>query len=173
MNTPESSPSGNVHGMPLAALMGLPPHELGKIYDFSPKVAPENCVLIGIRDVDNFEKENIRKTGVEVFTMRDIDERGMRAVMEEALRMAGRGTAGYHVSLDMDWIDPEDAPGVGTPVRGGASYREGHLAMEIIADHGRMTSYEIVEVNPVIDEHNRTADLAVELTLSAFGKKIL
>src|SRR5277367_1454587 len=115
MNTPESSPSGNVHGMPLAAIMGLPPFELGKIYDFSPKVQPENCVLVGIRDVDSFEKENIRKSGVEVFTMRDIDERGMRAVMEEARRMAGRGTAGYHVSLDMDWIDPEDAPGVGTP----------------------------------------------------------
>ena len=173
MNTPESSPSGNVHGMPLASLMGLPPHELGNIYDFSPKVQPENCVLVGIRDVDNFEKENIRKAGVEVFTMRDIDERGMRAVMEEALRMAGRGTAGYHVSLDMDWIDPEDAPGVGTPVWGGATYREAHLAMEIIADHGRMLSFEIVEVNPVIDERNQTADLAVELALSAFGKKIL
>jgi len=105
--------------------------------------------------------------------MRDIDERGMRAVMEDALRMAGNGTAGYHVSLDMDWIDPEDAPGVGTPVWGGATYREAHLAMEIIADHGRMTSFEIVEVNPVIDERNQTADLAVELALSAFGKKIL
>jgi len=173
MNTPESSPSGNVHGMPLASIMGLPPHELGRIYDFSPKVAPQNCVLVGIRDVDNFEKENIRKVGVEVFTMRDIDERGMRAVMEDALRMAGRGTAGYHVSLDMDWIDPEDAPGVGTPVWGGATYREAHLAMEIIADHGRMLSMEIVEVNPVIDERNQTADLAVELALSAFGKKIL
>jgi len=173
MNTPETSPSGNIHGMPLASIMGLPPAELGNIYDFSPKVQPENCVLVGIRDVDNFEKENIRKSGVEVFTMRDIDERGMRAVMEEALRMAGRGTAGYHVSLDMDWIDPEDAPGVGTPVWGGATYREAHLAMEIISDHGRMTSFEIVEVNPVIDEHNQTADLAVELALSAFGKKIL
>ena len=173
MNTPESSPSGNVHGMPLAALMGLGPAELGNIYEFSPKVDPENCVLVGIRDVDNFEKENIRKAGVEVFTMRDIDERGMRAVMEEALAMAGRGTAGYHVSLDMDWIDPEDAPGVGTPVRGGATYREAHLAMEIIADEGGMLSFEIVEVNPVIDEHNRTADLAVELAQSAFGKKIL
>jgi arginase len=173
INTPETSPSGNVHGMPLAALMGLGPEELGKIYDFSPKVRPENCVLVGIRDVDVHEKENIRRAGVEVFTMRDIDERGMRTVMEEALRMAGRGTAGYHVSLDMDWIDPEDAPGVGTPVWGGATYREAHLAMEIISDHGRMTSFEIVEVNPVIDEHNQTADLAVELTLSAFGKKIL
>jgi arginase len=173
MNTPETSPSGNVHGMPLAAIMGLGPAELGNIFNFSPKVHPENCVLVGIRDVDANEKENIRKAGVEVFTMRDIDERGMRTVMEEALRMAGRGTAGYHVSLDMDWIDPEDAPGVGTPVWGGATYREAHLAMEIIADHGRMLSLEIVEVNPVIDEHNQTADLAVELSLSAFGKKIL
>ena len=173
MNTPDTSPSGNVHGMPLAALMGLGPTELGNIYEFSPKVAPENCVLVGIRDVDSFEKENIRKAGVQVFTMRDIDERGMRAVMEEALSLAGNGTAGYHVSLDMDWIDPEDAPGVGTPVWGGATYREAHLAMEIISDHGRMLSFEIVEVNPVIDEHNQTADLAVELALSAFGKKIL
>jgi arginase len=173
VNTPESSPSGNVHGMPLAALMGLGPSDLGKIYDFSPKVQPENCVLVGVRDIDDTERENIRRAGIEVFTMRDIDERGMRTVMEEALRMAGRGTAGYHVSLDMDWIDPEDAPGVGTPVRGGATYREAHLAMEIIADHGRMLSFEIVEVNPVIDERNRTADLAVELALSAFGKKIL
>ena len=173
INTPDTSPSGNVHGMPLAAIMGLGPPELANIFNFTPKVSPENCVLIGVRDIDSIEKENIRRAGVEVFTMRDIDERGMRAVMEEALRMAGRGTTGYHVSLDMDWIDPEDAPGVGTPVRGGATYREAHLAMEIIADHGRMLSFEIVEVNPVIDEHNRTADLAVELTLSAFGKKIL
>jgi arginase len=173
INTPETSPSGNVHGMPLAAILGIGPAELAGIYDFSPKVQPENCVLVGVRDIDGREKENIKESGIEVYTMRDIDERGMRTVIEEALRVAGRGTAGYHVSLDMDWIDPEDAPGVGTPVRGGASYREGHLAMEIIADHGRMTSFEIVEVNPVIDEHNRTADLAVELTLSAFGKKIL
>jgi len=173
INTPESSPSGNVHGMPLAAIMGLGPPELANIFGFSPKVAPENCVLVGVRDIDAAEKENVRKAGIEVYTMRDIDERGMRAVMEDALRAAGRGTAGYHVSLDMDWVDPEDAPGVGTPVRGGATYREAHLAMEIIADHGRLTSFEIVEVNPVIDEHNRTADLAVELTLSIFGKKIL
>jgi len=174
INTPDSSPSGNVHGMPLAAIMGLGLPELATIYTGQPPmVEPENCVLVGIRDIDAIEKANIRKAGVEVFTMRDIDERGMRAVTEEALRMAGRGTAGYHVSLDMDWIDPEDAPGVGTPVRGGATYREAHLAMEIIADHGRMTSFEIVEVNPVIDDRNRTADLAVELALSAFGKKIL
>lgn len=174
INTPASSPSGNVHGMPLAALLGLEPASLANIFGWSPKVAPENTVLVGVRDIDATEKENIKRAGVtEVYTMRDIDERGMRTVMEEALRAAGRGTAGYHVSLDMDWIDPEDAPGVGTPVRGGATYREAHLAMEIIADHGRMLSFEIVEVNPVIDEHNRTADLAVELISSAFGKKIL
>jgi arginase len=173
INTPDSSPSGNVHGMPLAAIMGLGPAELGNIFNFSPKVHPENCVLVGVRDIDAIEKENIRKAGIEVFTMRDIDERGMRVVIEEALRIAGRDTVGYHVSLDMDWIDPEDAPGVGTPVRGGATYREAHLAMEIISDHGRMLSFEIVEVNPVIDEHNRTAMLAVELAASAFGKKIL
>jgi len=173
INTPETSPSGNVHGMPLAAITGLGPPELANIFNFSPKVSPENCVLVGVRDIDAVERENVRRAGIEVFTMRDIDERGMRTVMEEALRMAGRGTIGYHVSLDMDWVDPEDAPGVGTPVRGGATYREAHLAMEIIADHSRMLSFEVVEVNPVIDEHNRTADLAVELTLSAFGKKIL
>ena len=174
INTPETSPSGNVHGMPLAALLGLGPELLGNIYGYSPKIDPENTVLIGVRDIDAAERANIRRAGIsEVYTMRDIDERGMRAVMEEALRAAGRGTAGYHVSLDMDWIDPEDAPGVGTPVRGGATYREAHLAMEIIADHGRLLGVEIVEVNPVIDEHNRTADLAVQLACSAFGKKIL
>src|SRR5438067_1667838 len=173
INTPDSSPSGNVHGMPLAAIMGLGPVELANIFNFSPKVASENCVLVGVRDIDAIEKENVRRAGIDVFTMRDIDERGMRTVMEEALRIAGRGTAGYHVSRDMDWADPEDAPGVGTPARGGPTYREAHLAMEIIADHGRMVSFEVVEVNPVIDEHNRTADLAVELALSAFGKKIL
>ena len=174
INTPESSPSGNVHGMPLAALRGLGPEALANIYGYQPKIAAENTVLIGVRSIDAAERENLRRAGVtEVYTMRDIDERGMRTVMEEALRAAGRGTAGYHVSLDMDWIDPEDAPGVGTPVRGGATYREAHLAMEIIADHGRLLSFEIVEVNPVIDEHNRTADLAVELACSTFGKKIL
>ncbi len=173
INTPGSSPSGNVHGMPLGAIMGLFESPLTDLYGFSPKVQPDNCVLVGIRDVDNYERENIRKSGVHVLTMRDIDERGMRAVMEEALRIAGRGTVGYHVSLDLDWIDPEDAPGVGTPVWGGATYREGHLAMEIIADHGRMLSFELVEVNPVLDERNQTAELAVELALSAFGKKIL
>jgi arginase len=174
INTPETSPSGNVHGMPLAALLGLGPEPLSHIFGYAPKVPAENTVLVGVRDIDSAERENIRRAGVaKVYTMRDIDERGMRAVMEEALAVAGKGTAGYHVSLDMDWIDPEDAPGVGTPVRGGATYREAHLAMEILADHGHLLSFEMVEVNPVIDEHNRTADLAVELACSAFGKKIL
>ena len=174
INTPETTPSGNVHGMPLAALVGLGPQPLAGIFGYCPKISPENTVLIGVRDIDAAECKNIRRAGiVHVYTMRDIDERGMRAVMAEALRAASRGTAGYHVSLDMDWIDPENAPGVGTPIRGGATYREAHLAMEIIADHGRMVSFEMVEVNPVIDEHNRTADLAVELACSVFGKKIL
>ena len=174
INTPQTSPSGNVHGMPLAALLGLGPEPLGNIFGYAPKIAAENTVLVGVRDIDAAERENIRRAGVTaVYTMRDIDERGRRAVMEEALRTAGNGTAGYHVSLDMDWIDPEDAPGVGTPVRGGATYREAHLAMEILADHDRLLSFEIVEVNPILDEHNRTADLAVELACSAFGKKIL
>jgi arginase len=178
INTPETSPSGNVHGMPLAALLGLGEgtglDPLSQIFGYAPKIYPENTVLVGVRDIDAAERENIRRAGVAaVYTMRDIDERSMRTVMEEALDLAGKGTAGYHVSMDMDWIDPEDAPGVGTPVRGGATYREAHLAMEILADHGRLLSFEIVEVNPVIDEHNRTADLAVELACSAFGKKIL
>jgi arginase len=174
INTPETSPSGNVHGMPLAALLGLGPEPLSAICNPDSKVAAENVVLIGLRDIDAAERDNIRRAGLQhVYTMREIDERGMRAVMEEALKAASNGTAGFHVSLDMDWIDPEDAPGVGTPVRGGATYREAHLAMEIVADHGGLCSFEIVEVNPVIDEHNRTADLAVELACSAFGKKIL
>lgn len=174
INTPETSPSGNVHGMPLAALVGLGPAALSGIFGYAPKVRAENVVLVGVRDVDGGERENLRRACLgRVFTMREIDERGMRGVMEEAVVRAARDTAGYHVSVDMDWIDPEDAPGVGTPVRGGATYREAHLAMEILADHGRTVSFEIVEVNPVIDEHNRTADLAVELACSAFGKKIL
>jgi arginase len=179
INTPATSPSGNVHGMPLAALLGLDAttaqlSPLSQIFGYSPKIAPQNTVILGVRDIDAAERENIHRAGVAaVYTMREIDERGMRTVMEEALRIASEGTAGYHVSLDMDWIDPEDAPGVGTPVRGGATYREAHLAMEILADHGKLLSFEIVEVNPILDDRNRTADLAVELACSAFGKKIL
>jgi len=173
MNTPESSPSGNVHGMPLACVVGLGPPELAGLLGYQPKIAPANAVIVGLRDVDKTEKPQIRQSGVHAFTMRDIDERGLRAVMEEAIRLASEGTAGFHLSLDMDFVDPQDAPGVGTPVRGGVTYREAHLAMEMICDSGLMTSIEVVEVNPVIDEANRTADLAVELVMSGLGKRIL
>ena len=173
MNTPESSPSGNIHGMPLACIAGLGPPELTSLYGYQPKVAPGNIVIVGLRDVDQMEKPHVRNTGVRAFTMRDIDERGLRAVMQEAVGMACDGAAGFHLSLDMDFVDPRDAPGVGTPVRGGATYREAHLAMEMICDSGRMLSMEVVEVNPVIDEVNRTADLAVELIMSGLGKRIL
>jgi arginase len=172
INTPETSPSGNVHGMPVAALLGMEPAALRDLLGWSPKVLPENTVLIGVRDVDEAERENIRRAGVTVFTMRDVDELGLRAVMEKAIPIAAKGTAGYHVSLDLDWVDPEEAPGVGTAVPGGATYREAHLAMEILADDGGMLSFELVEVNPILDEHNRTAELAVQLLCSAFGKKI-
>ena len=173
MNTPQSSPSGNVHGMPLACCVGVGPGVLAGMFGFAPKVDPANVALVGIRDVDQLERGVVRDTGVRAFTMRDIDERGMRVVMDEAIAIATNGTAGFHLSLDMDFVDPEFAPGVGTPVRGGVTYREAHLAMELICDSGHMVSMEVVEVNPVIDEVNRTADLAVELILSAMGKKIL
>jgi arginase len=173
MNTPESSPSGNVHGMPLACIVGLGPPELTSLFGYKPKVAPRNTAIVGLRDVDQTERPNVRESGVRAFTMRDIDERGLRSVMEEAVRLACQGTAGFHLSLDMDFVDPQDAPGVGTPVRGGVTYREAHLAMEMICDSGHMLSLEVVEVNPVIDEVNRTADLAVELLMSALGKRIL
>jgi arginase len=173
INTPESSPSGNVHGMPLAAAMGYGAVELVELQGFKPKVEPQNISLVGIRDLDSQEKKLAKKSGVHVFTMRDIDERGMREVMSDALKYAMDDTDGISVSLDMDFVDPSDAPGVGTPVRGGVTYREAHLAMEMIADTEAMVSLEIVEINPVIDEHNRTALLGVELVLSGLGKKIL
>jgi arginase len=173
MNTPQSTPSGNIHGMPLACLLGMGPSELADLGGYRPKVAPENTVIVGLRVVDQLEKDHVRDSGVSVFTMRDIDERGLRAVMLDAIRLASAGTAGFHVSLDMDFVDPKDAPGVGTAIRGGATYREAHLAMEMICDSRGMTSIEVVEVNPVIDEHNRTADLAVELVMSGLGKRIL
>jgi arginase len=173
INTPESSPSGNVHGMPLAAAMGYGATELVELLGFKPKVEPQNISLVGIRDLDTQEKKLAKKSGVHVFTMRDIDERGMREVMSDALKYAMDDTDGISVSLDMDFVDPSDAPGVGTPVRGGVTYREAHLAMEMIADTEAMASLEIVEINPVIDEHNRTALLGVELVLSGLGKKIL
>ncbi|HWZ24119.1 MAG TPA: arginase [Verrucomicrobiae bacterium] len=173
MNTPESSPSGNVHGMPLAAVMGYGAPELVDLLGFKPKVEPQNIVLVGVRDLDIQERRLVKKSGVRVFTMRDIDERGMREVMADALKYATDDTDGISVSLDMDFVDPSDAPGVGTPVRGGVTYREAHLAMEMIADSDAMASMEVVEINPVIDEHNRTALLGVELILSGLGQKIL
>ena len=173
MNTPETSPSGNVHGMPLACLIGLGPRPLTHLYGYAPKVDPRSVAMVGLRDVDQLEKPHVRESGVRAFTMRDIDERGLRVVMEEALAIVTAGTAGFHVSLDMDAVDPQQAPGVGTPVRGGLSYREAHLAMEMICDTGGMASLDVVEVNPVIDEANRTAVLAVELVMSALGKRIL
>jgi len=173
INTPESSPSGNVHGMPLAAAMGYGATELVELQGFKPKVEPQNISLVGIRDLDSQEKKLAKKSGVHVFTMRDIDERGMREVMSDALKYAMDDTDGISVSLDMDFVDPSDAPGVGTPVRGGVTYREAHLAMEMLADTEATVSLEVVEINPVIDEHNRTALLGVELVLSGLGKKIL
>lgn len=173
MNTPETSPSGNVHGMPLACCIGLGPAPLTRIFRYSPKVRPARVALVGVREVDQLEIPHVRNSGVRAFTMRDIDERGLPAIMKEAIAVASEGTAGFHVSLDMDSVDPVEAPGVGTPVRGGLTYREAHLAMELICDSGRMTSIEVVEVNPVMDESNRTAALAVELIMSALGKRIL
>jgi arginase len=173
MNTPDSSPSGNVHGMPLACLIGRGPKELTHLRGVSPAIDPANVVLVGIRDVDLTERPIVHDSGVTAFTMRDIDERGMRAVMKDALAIASRGASGVHLSLDMDGIDPGEAPGVGTPVRGGISYREAHLAMEILCDSRLLRSMEVVEVNPVLDTANRTAQLGVELVMSAMGKRIL
>jgi arginase len=173
MNTPQSSPSGNVHGMPLACCVGLGPAELTRIAGFTPAVDPASVALIGLRSVDEIERLNVRATGVHPFTMRDIDERGMRAVIQEAMQHAVSSADGFHLSFDMDAVDPSQAPGVGTPVPGGITYREAHLAMEMVCDSGLMASMEVVEVNPVMDEANRTALLGAELILSALGKRIL
>ncbi len=173
VNTPETSPSGNVHGMPLASVMGYGASELTELSGFKPKVEPQNVAMVGIRDLDAKERQLVKKSGVHVFTMREIDERGMRDVMAEALRFASDDTNGIAVSLDMDFLDPSEAPGVGTPVRGGVTYREAHLALEMVADSRALVSFELVEINPVVDLHNKTAILGVELTLSGLGKKIL
>lgn len=173
MNTPASSPSGNVHGMPLAALLGPEPAELSLIGGFSPKVSPENTVLMGVRNLDEREKDLVRESKVHVFTMKDVDRHGIATVATEAIALASRDTAGVHVSLDMDVCDPSIAPGVGTPVNGGFNYREAHLIMELIADSGRLISLDIVEVNPTLDVRNTTAALGTELALSALGLKIL
>jgi len=173
MNTPESSPSGNVHGMPLACCVGRGPKELTGIFGYSPKVEGRNVAIIGLRDVDIRERPNVRESGVTSFTMRDIDEMGLLKVIRDAIGIVTNGTAGFHLSFDMDCVDPMEAPGVGTPVRGGVTYREAHLAMESICDCSGMVSMELVEVNPVLDEANRTALLGVELIMSAMGKRIL
>jgi arginase len=173
MNTPATSTSGNVHGMPLAALLGGEPAELRNIGDFSPKVLPAHTVLVGVRNLDEREKIAVRDSQVHVFTMKDIDRQGIASIVEQAVKLAGDGTAGIHVSFDMDACDPSIAPGVGTPVKGGLSYREAHLVMEIIADSGMLTSLDLVEVNPTLDVRNATAQLGVELALSALGMKIL
>ena len=172
-NTPDISPSGNVHGMPMAAIMGYGPVELTHIFGFSPKILPEHAVQIGIREVDPQERELVKKSGIRVFTMKDIDRRGIGAVMDEAVSIVSRNTDGFAVTLDADFLDPYESPGVATPVRGGADYREAHLAMEIIADTKKMVSFEITEINPILDVHNKTAHFGMELILSAFGKQIL
>ena len=173
MNTPQTSPSGNVHGMPMASILGYGPPELTQIFGFTPKLPPSNVVMIGIRDVDRAERELVKKSGIRVFTMKELDKRGIGSVMDEALSILTRGTDGFAVTLDADFLDPYDSPGVATPVRGGASYREAHLAMEMIADTQKMASFEITEINPILDVQNKTAHFGMELILSAFGKQIL
>jgi arginase len=173
MNTPVSSGSGNVHGMPLAALLGPEPVELSRIGGFSPKVLPQHTVLIGIRNLDDREKEIVRDSRVHVFTMKDIDRSGIASVVEEALRIAGADTGGIHLSFDLDVCDPTIAPGVGTPVKGGLDYREAHTLMEIVADSGLLRALDLVEVNPILDDRNTTAQLACELAASALGQKII
>ena len=173
MNTPETTPSGNIHGMPLAALFGYGARELTHIAGFAPKIDPALCAHVGARDIDPGERELINKLGVRFFTMREIDERGLSACMDDAIAIASRGTAGYAVTFDVDALDPGDAPGSGTLVRGGLTYREAHLGMEKIAEHGQMRSLEIVEINTALDVNNKTAELGVELILSALGKTIL
>jgi arginase len=169
-NTAATTPSGNIHGMSLATLTGRGHPELAGP---QPAVDDANVVLVGARDIDPGERASLRESGVRVFTMHDIDRRGMAAVIEEALRYACEGTAGFHLSLDLDALDPADAPGVGTPVPGGLTYREAHLAMEMVAETRRLVSMDLVEVNPILDSRNRTAEHAVAFALSALGKRIL
>jgi|CXWL01.1.fsa_nt_gi arginase len=173
LNTPESTLSGNVHGMPVAHLLGHGDAGMSSIAKPSPALRPEHLVIIGARDLDQAERTHAREYGVTIYTMRDIDERGLRTILAEAIAKVSDGTTGLHVSLDLDFVDPRDAPGVGTPVRGGVTYREAHLAMETLWDSGRVVSLDLVEVNPVLDSYNQTAELAVELMASAFGQRIL
>jgi len=173
LNTGETSPSGNIHGMPLAASLGYGHPQLVNIGGFAPKIKPENVVIIGARDLDPGERALIKEIGIKVFTMHEIDKLGMARVMEEAIQHVSRHTDGVHLSLDLDGLDPHDAPGVGTPVIGGISYREGHLALEMLADADILCSAEFVEVNPILDRENVTARVAVALMSSAFGDKLL
>jgi arginase len=172
-NTAETSPSGNIHGMPLAVALGLGAPELVNLAGSAPMVDGARAAAIGLRSVDTAERANVRASGLGAITMRDIDERGMRAVMEEAIHRAGDDAAGIHVSFDLDAMDPECAPGVGTPSPGGLSYREAHLAMEMLADTGKVISAELVEANPILDQRNGTARLGVDLLASLLGKSIL
>ena len=173
MNTPSSTESGNVHGMPLAAILGPEPAELSRLGGFSPKIDPDHVVLIGVRNLDDREKQRVRESRIHVFTMKDIDRSGIAAVIEQAIAVAGRDAHGLHVSFDLDVCDPTIAPGVGTPVKGGLDYREAHMVMEVLADSGRLMALDLVEVNPTLDIRNSTAELGTELALSALGMKIL
>lgn len=173
LNTAETSPSGNIHGMPLAVSLGLGHEMLTQLGGYFPKVKPENIVIIGARALDDGEKDLIREMGIKVFTMHEIDRMGMAKVIEEAVDYLKDRTDGVHLSLDLDGLDPTDAPGVGTPVTGGISYRESHLAMEMLAEAKVITSAEFVEVNPILDEKNKTAVAAVALMGSLFGEKLL
>jgi len=172
MNTPQTTNTGNVHGMPLAALLGQEPRELSSIGS-SPSVSPGHTVLVGIRNLDEKEKGEIRAAGVHIFTMKDIDREGIATIAERAIAIASKGTGGIHVSFDMDACDPMHAPGVGTPVRGGLDYREAHMVMELVADSQRLVALDLVEVNPTLDIRNTTAEFGTELALSALGKRIL
>jgi len=173
INTPETSPSGNIHGMPVAALLGEGPPELTSIGGEGPKLDPRNVAMVGIRSLDDGEKVRLKRYGVQVHTMSQVDRQGIESVMKEALARVSDGTDRVHVSFDLDALDPEVAPGVGTPVKGGLDYREAHLLMEILSDSGLMTSLEVVEANPILDVRNASAAFAVELVQSAFGKRIL
>jgi arginase len=171
-NTVETSPSGNIHGMPVATLVGDGPESLVNLGYPGAKVHPTHIVMIGIRDLDAGERQRLKRSGIQVFTMPHLDELGIAAVARQALDRL-RHVSRIHVSLDMDSLDPREAPGVGTPVRGGLSYREAHLLMEILGDSGRVHSLDIVEINPILDDQNQTAELAVELAASILGQRIL
>lgn len=173
LNTADTSPSGNIHGMPLAASIGIGDEALTRIGGYTPKVKPENIVIIGARSLDEGEKELIKEKGIKVYTMHEIDRMGMTKVMEETILYLRHKTDGVHLSLDLDGLDPHDAPGVGTPVIGGISYRESHLAMEMLAESQLITSAEFVEVNPILDERNKTATVAVALMGSLLGEKLV